>query len=238
MIRVAFVIGEYPPEQRRLRENTAKRYASDEVEVGIISVAPCPFDGLGPAEMQLSAPYFHAAFIQAEQEGYDAVVPLGMLDLAIEGGRSLVEIPIIGPFQASLHIAAQLGDRFGVICYNREASVKAQVLARAYRMESRIAGLHYGNLLLRDIADHKEQMIEGFMASARSLIEDDGADVIIPFGITQCPVHIDPKWLSDQLGVPVVEGIGAPIRTAAMFAGLGLKHSRLRWPKSSAKPQV
>ena len=113
MIRVAFVIGDYPPEQRRLREDVAKSYSSDEVEVGILSVAPCPFDGLGPAEMQLSAPYFHAAFIQAEQEGYDAVVPLGMLDLAIEGGRSLVEIPIIGPFQASLHIAAQLGDRFG-----------------------------------------------------------------------------------------------------------------------------
>jgi hypothetical protein len=32
--------------------------------------------------------------------------------------------------------------------------------------------------------------------------------------------------------VPVVEGIGAPIRLAAMMAGLGLRHSRVRWPKS------
>ena len=49
--------------------------------------------------------------------------------------------------------------------------------------------------------------------------------------------HIKPDWLQDQLGVPVVEAIGAPIRMAALLAGLGLKRaaslgnvSRLREP--------
>ena len=32
--------------------------------------------------------------------------------------------------------------------------------------------------------------------------------------------------------VPVVEAIGAPIRMVALLAGLGLKQSRVRWPKS------
>ena len=52
-------------------------------------------------------------------------------------------------------------------------------------------------------------------------------------GISQCPVHINPKWLQEQLGVPVVEGFGAPIRMAALLASLGLKQSRVRWPKSA-----
>ena len=39
--------------------------------------------------------------------------------------------------------------------------------------------------------------------------------MIIPMGISQCPVHIKPDWLQDRLGVPVVEAIGAPIRMAA-----------------------
>ena len=47
-----------------------------------------------------------------------------------------------------------------------------------------------------------------------------------------CSVHIKPDWLKARLGVPVVEGIGAPIRFAAMLASLGLRHSRKRWPKS------
>jgi Asp/Glu/hydantoin racemase len=46
-----------------------------------------------------------------------------------------------------------------------------------------------------------------------------------------------PQWLSEQLGVPVVEGIGAPIRLAALLVSLGLKHSRVRWQKAGSQPR-
>src|SRR6185369_11379412 len=75
MIRVAFVIGDYPPEQFRLRADAAKSYSSADVEVGILTVPARPFDGLTPAEIQAAAPIFHESFRQAEREGYDAVVP-------------------------------------------------------------------------------------------------------------------------------------------------------------------
>jgi Asp/Glu/hydantoin racemase len=45
-------------------------------------------------------------------------------------------------------------------------------------------------------------------------------------------VHIKPDWLMQELGVPVVEGIGAPIRLAAMLVSLKLNYSRVYWPKS------
>jgi hypothetical protein len=38
--------------------------------------------------------------------------------------------------------------------------------------------------------------------------------------------------------MPAVERIGKPVRMAAMLAGLGLRHSRKRWPKSNARPDV
>ena len=46
-----------------------------------------------------------------------------------------------------------------------------------------------------------------------------------------------PQWLADRLGVPVVEGIGAPIRMAALMAGLKLTHSRVRWQKEGSQPR-
>ena len=39
MIRVAFIVGDYPSEERALRENVAKSYASAEVEVGSSSLS-------------------------------------------------------------------------------------------------------------------------------------------------------------------------------------------------------
>ncbi len=237
MIRVAFVIGDYPPEQRTLRENVAKSYSSAEVEVGIVSVPARPFDGLGPAEIQGAAPIFHEAFRQAEREGYDAVVPLGMLDIGVEGGRSCVDIPVVAPLQATLHIAAQLGDQFGIVCYHPSAIPRHRSQTQFYGMESFIAGRRASGVYLQHIAQNRDRMIQSFLAAARALIDEDGAQVIIPQGITQCPVQMQPKWLSEQLGVPVVEGIGAPIRLAALMVSLGLKHSRLRWEKAGSQPK-
>ena len=237
MIRVAFVIGDYPPEQRRLREEVARSYSSADVEVGILSVPARPFDGLTPAEIQAAAPIFHEAFRQAEREGYDAVVPLGMLDIGVEGGRSAVDIPVVAPLQAVLHVAAQVGEHFGVVCYHPSAIPRHRAQCIAYGMEAFVAGRRASGFYLQHIADNKEKMIESFLAAARALIAEDGADVIIPQGVTQCPVQMKPAWLSAQLGVPVVEGIGAPIRMAAMLAALGLKQSRVRWQKQGSQPK-
>jgi Asp/Glu/hydantoin racemase len=98
-------------------------------------------------------------------------------------------------------------------------------------MEDRIVGFGVSGFDLPDIAAHRDQVVQNFVNEAKRLVAQ-GAEVIIPMGVTQCPVHIKPDWLQEQLGVPVVEGIGAPIRLAAMLASLGLKQSRVRWPKS------
>ena len=109
-IRVAFVIGEYPPEERKLREQVALSYATPEIEIGILSTPASPYiRGMSPTDIQMAAPLFIEAFREAERQGYDAVVPLGMLDLGIDGGKSAVNIPVVGPFEASFHVASLVG---------------------------------------------------------------------------------------------------------------------------------
>jgi allantoin racemase len=233
MIRVAFVVGEYPPEEQKRREDTALAYSSAEVQVGIVRVGATPYiHGLTPAELSLVVPAFFDAYRRAEREGYDAVVPLGVLDLGVEGGRSMVDILVLGPCETALHVASMVGDRFGCIVYHESLIPMTESIVRRYGMEDRIVGWRASGFDLPDIAANRDAVVENFVAAARSLIEKERADVIIPMGISQCPVHIKPDWLSRQLGVPVVEGIGAPIRVAAAMASLGLKHSRRRWRKS------
>ena len=232
MIRVAFCIGQYPEAERRKRIDVALSYSSPEVQVGIVDVPATPYHGLGPSEIQGVHPIFHRVFVQAEKEGYDAAVPLGMLDLGVDGGRCLVDIPVIGPAHASLHVATLLGDRIGLICYEPDAIPRHRAQVRAYGLTDFIAGYRMVSMPINKMTANHSQMVETFVREARSLIKEDGAEVIIPHGISQCPVHIKPDWLTKELGVPVVEGIGAPIRVAAMLAGLGYKQSRVRWPKS------
>ena len=233
MVRVAFVIGDYPPKERKRREDVALGYSSADVEVGIVSVKATPYiHGLSPAENYLVVPAFVDAFRDAEKQGYDAIVPLGTLDLGVDAGRSVVDIPVIAPFEAMLHIACLLGQRFGILVYSDHHIPNGHRNALRYGMLDKIAGWRGSGVDLPDVAGNEQLQQETFLANARELIEKERADVILPMGITQCPVNMNPDWLSEQLGVPIVEGIGAPIRLAGMLAGLNLRHSRKYWPKS------
>jgi len=232
MIRVAFVIGGYPPEERTRRADAALSYSSEEVKVGIVDVKVSPyFYGMTPAEIQLVAPAFIESFKQAEREGYHAVVPLGTLELGVDGGKSAVDIPVIGPTEAALHVAAIVGDKFGAIVYHESQLSFLRAIVRRYGMEERMVGFGVSGFDLPDLAANHDQVVENFVKEAKRLI-GLGAEVIFPMGISQCPVHIKPDWLQKELGVPVVEAIGAPIRMAALLVSLGLKPSRMRWPKS------
>ena len=233
-MRIAFLIGDYPGEERERRETVALSYSTREIEVGIVPVIGITAyqRGNSPAELQLAAPAFIEAFRRAEAEGYDAAVPLGALDLAVDAARSVVDIPIVGPAEAMLHIACLLGDRFGVLVYSESSLVLCRRIVKRYEMTDKIVGWRSCGISLPDIAANRERFTEVFLGQARKLVEDDGAEVILPMGITQCPVYVKPEWLSGQLGVPVVEGVGAPIRLAALLVGLGLRHSRKHWPRS------
>ena len=232
MIRVAFVIGGYPPEEHKRRADAALSYSSEEVQVGIVDVKASPyFYGMTPTEIQLVAPAFIESFKQAEREGYHAVVPLGTLELGVDGGKSAVDIPVIGPTEAALHVAAIVGDKFGAIVYHESQLAFLRAIVRRYGMEERMVGFGVSGFDLPDLAANHDQVVENFVKEAKRLI-GLGAEVIFPMGISQCPVHIKPDWLQKELGVPVVEAIGAPIRMAALLVSLGLKPSRLRWPKS------
>ena len=231
-IRVAFAVGEYPPEERKRREDAALAYSSPEVEVGIVSVKASPHNrGNAPDLLGLAVPAFIEAFRDAERQGYDAVVPLGTLDLGVDAGRCVVDIPVVGPSEAMLHIASMLGRRFGILMYHDSARPLGYRMVERFNMLDKIVGWRTCGFALPDIAANRDAVVESFVTQARELVAL-GADVILPMGITQCPVHIKPDWLMNELGVPVVEGIGAPIRLAAMLVSLKLNYSRKFWPKS------
>ena len=151
------------------------------------------FYGMTQCEMTLVAPTVIEAFHRAEKEGYQAAVPLGFLDLGLDGGRAAVDIPVIAPFECSLHLASLLGDRFGLICYHENQFGNLSMLLNRYGMAHKVVGMEASGFDLPDIAANKDAMIENFLKAARKLIDENRAEVIIPTGITQCPVTMNPQ---------------------------------------------
>jgi allantoin racemase len=189
-IRVAFVVGDYPPDERKRREDAALAYSSAEVEVGIVSVKATPYYiGNAPDLLGLAVPPFLDAFREAEKQGYDAVVPLGTLDLGVDAGRSVVDIPVLGPSESMLHIGAMLGRRFGIIVYDDFVWPLIYRMVDRFHMMDKVIGWRSCGFELPDIIANRDKVVDTFVKNAHELVKM-GADVIMPMGITQCPVHI------------------------------------------------
>lgn len=234
MVRVALVMGTYPGPERERRADLGRSYSGGDLEVGIIEVPASPYKGLmTPLDGALGHPVWIEGYRQAEKEGYDAAVPLGTLDLGVDGGRSAVDIPIVGALEAALLAAVPLGDRFGMICYRPESMPWARARARYYGFGDRIVSIRTTDMSMTEYTNDKEGMRKNFLAAGHALVAD-GAEVVIPAGISQCPIHMSPAEVAEELGVPVVDPVGAPIHVAAALVRLGLKTSRVRFPLGSS----
>lgn len=233
MLKVAFAIGEYPAGERQRRIDAVHACSTTEITVGAVAAATRPFDhDLSPLSVAAAVPAYVEAFRAAEDEGYHAVIPFGVWDIAVEPGRCAVDIPVIGACQAMLHTAALIGERFGLVAYHAAQVPQLRAMIRGYGMEGMIAGIRTTGLTLAEITGEQEAVAERFLRAGRALVTEDGCDVVLAFGITQCPLVVSAAAAEGDIGVPVVDGIGAVARFAGLLAALGLKQSRVRWPLS------
>ena len=235
MPRIAVVVGNYPDVEFARRRNRIVAFSSGDVDVGVIRISPSAYaKGFDGDEAVRFVPDFVEGFRQAQREGYDGVLPLGVLDIGVDAGRSAVTIPVVGALEAALHIASLLGDHAGLIVYSENLIATVSALVDRYAMGARVAGYAHVGTDLTELAASKDRLHDAFVAAARDLVKSRHADVIVSAGISLCPIHLDRETLEADLGLPVVEPIGAPIHVAATLARLKARHSAKRWPRHDA----
>lgn len=227
MVRIAVAIGQYPAEEKERRVKAILKYNGGGIEVGTIDVEASPYShGFDGTQAVDAIPAFIATFKRAEAAGYDAVVPLGVLDIAVEEGQEAVGIPVVGSLFASLCIGRAVGARLGLIAYSENLIPDIAALAKRYDAESFVAGYGHVATDLTRLNDQRHTLRDKFCEAARALMSQSRVDVIVSAGISLVPLHLDRADLAADLGVPVVEPIGAPIHLAAALASLRPRGAR------------
>jgi allantoin racemase len=235
-VRVAFVTSPYEGQERSTRFDAVRSRVTPDIELGILEIDDTAFiSNITPGDVARLAPAFVEGYRRAEKQGYHAAVPLGMLDMAVDAGRCCVDIPILGPFESSLHLAALVGTRIGLVAYTDHYLPMLYGLVRQYGMADFVVGARALGVDPIDFMSHDATTLTAsLLREARSLISQAAVDVLIPCGISLCPRLVSPEHLAAELGVPVIEGMGAPIHMAAACVRLGLHPSRRRWRRSGS----
>jgi allantoin racemase len=188
----------------------------------------------------LAVPDIIVKAIEAERAGADAIVIDCMGDPGLKPVRELVSIPVIGPAETSMHLAAMLGQKFSIVTVLNSVKPMLGNLARVYGVSEKLASVLAIDIPVLEIDARLVEVQQRLAESALLAVERDGADVIILgcTGFLGCARAIERFLLAAGYDIPVIDPIPAAVCMAEAVAKAGLRHSKLTYPPPRPKDIV
>ena len=205
-------------EMTRDIRNAAESYAAGRFEV-LTLPTPGASKFIGTFEdMAKSAPGMCEIVRQYEGEADAFVVACGR-DPNLKLMRELTDKPVVGIAQASFYMASMLGNSFTILQTDSYTVPNKIHVVHDYHMESYLASV-------RDASVEGGDRFTQYLEAGRKAIAEDGAEVIILGCAGLCDMARD---LSEQLGVPVLDGVVCGLATAESMVRLGFRTSKARY---------
>jgi allantoin racemase len=164
----------------------------------------------------------------------DAVIVGCFGDPGLAALRETLDCPVIGPFEASMHLGAQLGNRVGVVTVVDGVIPVLDRLARAMGETLNYAGAVAVNVNVLDLRAHSATLADTIIDAGRALVRERRADVLV-LGCMSMAFLGMAEAIGDRCGVPILNPARVALKTAEAMAALGVRQSRRTYPRP-AKP--
>jgi allantoin racemase len=214
--------------------------ARADTELSAVSLDAGPASIESTYEASLAAPQVVAKIVEAEKEGVDAVISNCMDDPGVEAAREWVAIPVIGPAETSMHIAAMLGHRFSIIGVLEADERPFHDHARKAGLEDRLASVRAIDIPVLELED-RDRALSALVEQSVRAVREDGAHIII-FGCTGMAgmAQAVEEGLREQdiTDVPVIDPAKLSLKVAEALADMGLSHSKRTYPTPPEKEIV
>ena len=183
---------------------------------------------MGPASIEshydeaLAVPGLLAEIAAGERDGVDGYVIACFGDPGLDAARELARGPVIGIAEAAMHTASFLGRGFSVVTTLGRTRGRAWELAARYGMSTFCRNVRACEIPVLELDLPGSPARERITQECKRAVEDDGADVVV----LGCAGMADLcAYLSEQVGVPVVDGVAAATKTVESLVALGLQTS-------------
>ena len=152
--------------------------------------------------------------------GADAVVIACFDDPGLEACREIVDVPVVGICEAAMAAASMVGHGFSVVTTLDRSVPIIETLALKYGFERHCRRVRAASIPVLALEE------EGGAAAAKvrdevlAAIAEDRAEAVL----LGCAGMTDlAEALTQETGVPVIDGVAAAVKFAEALAGLGLK---------------
>ena len=211
------------------REELLNGWAFSKTEVRVVDVPEGPASIESSYEELMAVPATLEGVRQAERDGFDAVIIGCFGDPGLEAARELVRIPVVGPGEASLLLAASLGHRFTVVTILDNVIASQELQAYRAGVKDKLASVRSADIPVLSLMKDKAATVKRVLTVGRDAIERDRADTLVLGCMTMSFLGIAEE-VSDALGVPVVNAGRAALKAAESLVSQGLGHSKRAFP--------
>jgi allantoin racemase len=172
------------------------------------------------------------SLLTAEKEGYDGVSIACFLDPVLREARQLLNIPVTGIAEASMHFAYLMGSKFAIITKDRHYMVPMEEEINSYGMsakaikrnpvrvltipEAQLAGIEQG--MFKGLTQDVSPLVSNFKEVAAGCIAD-GAEVLIMGCGLLSPILMQAGLLEVE-GAALVEPMQASLKLTEMLVDL------------------
>ncbi len=202
----------------------------DTARISCSAIARGPVSIEGYADEVMAGPEILRACLALAASGVDAIVIDCFGDPGIAAARELLSIPVIGPGQSSLHRAATLADRFGVVSVLDSVLPIIRDMGLRAGLSERLCSVRAVDIAV--LALGGDDFTHALRQQALAAIREDGAEAVILGCTGMFGASRDlSTYLTDQIGryVPVVDPIESAVLDAVACARLGLSHSKMSY---------
>lgn len=210
--------------------------ASKDFKIDVTNLKYGPTSIETPYDISMAELFIVKEVERAESMGYDAVIINCFEDPGLRSAREAVDIPVIGPGEASLHLACMLGTRFSIITVGWEYVRHVPTpIVRELGLEARFASERSIPIRVLDIPKNKELTFSKLIEAGRKAIMEDDADVLV-LGCTAL-FGFDKK-MQPELKVPIIYPGSVALKIAEILVSLRISHSKLAYPKPLQKERL
>lgn len=210
------------------RRSYLERHAAPGTTVAVEDSDEGPASIESSAEESLAVPPLLAAAPRLESGGANAVIVGCFGDPGLAAVREVTRIPVVGPGQASGHLAAQLGDRFAVLTVVDEVVPAVHRQMRSHGLERFVSEVRAVDVPVLELRSRRDEVLDTLEAEGLAALAN-GADTLVLGCMTMGFLDVA-RDLQARLGVPVVNPAVAALKAAEGMVAAGLAPSARAYP--------
>jgi allantoin racemase len=213
----------------RRRQAILQRQAAPGVEIIVRDIHNGPQSVESIYEEYLAIPEAIREIRSAERENISAIIMGCFGDPGVDGAREIAGIPIIGPCESSMHLAAMLGYSFSIITVLESVKPIIRKVIHHTGLASRMASIRVTGTPVLELAGSRRESVRRVIDCGRQAVEIDGADTLVLGCMSMAFMEISEE-VSDRLGVPVIDPALASLKIAEVQASMRWTHSKRAYP--------